>query len=40
MEFPVIYIWTHDSISLGEDGPTRQLMKHLTVRITPSERLE
>lgn len=24
MELPVIYIWSHDSISLGEDGPTHQ----------------
>jgi transketolase len=24
MELPVLHIWTHDSISLGEDGPTHQ----------------
>ncbi len=24
MELPVIYVWTHDSVSLGEDGPTHQ----------------
>ena len=29
MEIPVIYIWTHDSISLGEDGPTHQPVAHL-----------
>lgn len=29
MELPVIYIWTHDSISLGEDGPTHQPVEHL-----------
>jgi transketolase len=29
MEIPVIYIWTHDSTSLGEDGPTHQPIAHL-----------
>jgi transketolase len=29
MEAPVIYIWTHDSIGLGEDGPTHQPVEHL-----------
>lgn len=29
MDVPVIYIWTHDSISLGEDGPTHQPIEHL-----------
>ena len=29
MELPVIYIWTHDSIGLGEDGPTHQPVEHL-----------
>ena len=29
MEIPVIYIWTHDSISMGEDGPTHQPVEHL-----------
>lgn len=29
MEVPVIYIFTHDSISLGEDGPTHQPVEHL-----------
>ncbi|MEK7704556.1 MAG: transketolase, partial [Myxococcota bacterium] len=26
---PVIYVWTHDSIALGEDGPTHQPVEHL-----------
>ena len=29
MEVPVLYIWTHDSISVGEDGPTHQPIEHL-----------
>jgi transketolase len=29
MELPVLHIWTHDSISLGEDGPTHQPIEHL-----------
>lgn len=29
MELPVIHIFTHDSISLGEDGPTHQPVEHL-----------
>ena len=29
MGIPVIYIWTHDSISMGEDGPTHQPIEHL-----------
>ena len=29
MKLPVIYIWTHDSIGLGEDGPTHQPIEHL-----------
>jgi len=29
MEIPVIHIFTHDSISLGEDGPTHQPVEHL-----------
>jgi transketolase len=29
MEIPVIYIWTHDSIGLGEDGPTHQPVEQL-----------
>ncbi|MEO6533289.1 MAG: transketolase [Pseudolysinimonas sp.] len=30
MKAPVIYVWTHDSIALGEDGPTHQPIEHLT----------
>ena len=26
---PAIYVWTHDSIGLGEDGPTHQPVEHL-----------
>ncbi len=26
---PVIYVWTHDSIAVGEDGPTHQPIEHL-----------
>jgi transketolase len=29
MELPVVYIWTHDSISMGEDGPTHQPIEQL-----------
>ena len=29
MELPMVYIWTHDSISLGEDGPTHEPIEHL-----------
>ena len=29
MQLPVTYIWTHDSIGLGEDGPTHQPIEHL-----------
>ncbi|ADP84456.1 transketolase [Pseudofrankia inefficax] len=29
MRLPAIYIWTHDSIGLGEDGPTHQPVEHL-----------
>ncbi|MCI2418532.1 transketolase [Saccharopolyspora sp. K220] len=28
MEIPAIYVWTHDSIGLGEDGPTHQPVEH------------
>jgi transketolase len=28
-ELPVIYVWTHDSIGMGEDGPTHQPVEHL-----------
>jgi transketolase len=37
MKLPVIYIFTHDSIALGEDGPTHQPIEHLTsLRIIPN----
>ncbi|MFI9012019.1 transketolase [Actinosynnema sp. NPDC053489] len=29
MKSPVVYVWTHDSIGLGEDGPTHQPIEHL-----------
>jgi len=28
MEIPVIYLWTHDSFRVGEDGPTHQPVEH------------
>ena len=31
MKLPVIYIFTHDSIGLGEDGPTHQPIEHLAM---------
>ncbi|CDR11755.1 transketolase [Streptomyces iranensis] len=31
MKLPVTYVWTHDSIGLGEDGPTHQPVEHLSV---------
>jgi transketolase len=34
---PVIYLWTHDSIGLGEDGPTHQPVEHLpSLRAIPN----
>jgi transketolase len=36
MEQPVIYVWTHDSVWIGEDGPTHQPIEHLAaVRAIP-----
>ncbi|MEU6134230.1 transketolase [Nocardioides sp. NPDC047086] len=36
-ELPVIHVWTHDSIGLGEDGPTHQPVEHLAaVRAMPN----
>ncbi|MCB0909099.1 MAG: transketolase [Nocardioidaceae bacterium] len=29
MKLPVTYVWTHDSIGLGEDGPTHQPIEHV-----------
>ena len=37
MELRVIFVFTHDSIGLGEDGPTHQPIEHLTMlRATPN----
>jgi transketolase len=30
MAIAPIYVWTHDSVALGEDGPTHQPIEHLT----------
>ena len=30
MKAPTIYVWTHDSVALGEDGPTHQPIEQLT----------
>ncbi len=36
MKLPVIYVFTHDSIAVGEDGPTHQPVEHLaTLRAIP-----
>jgi len=36
MELPVIFVFTHDSIGVGEDGPTHQPIEHLSqLRATP-----
>jgi len=36
MEIPVIWVFTHDSIGVGEDGPTHQPIEHLaTLRAIP-----
>jgi len=36
MELPVVFVFTHDSIGVGEDGPTHQPIEHLTqLRSTP-----
>ncbi|WP_371038501.1 transketolase [Rhodosalinus sp. FB01] len=40
MRQPVVYVMTHDSIGLGEDGPTHQPVEHLAIhRATPNTRL-
>jgi transketolase len=34
---PVVYVWTHDSVGLGEDGPTHQPVEHLmSLRAMPN----
>ncbi|CAD5998063.1 transketolase [Agreia sp. COWG] len=36
MKSPAIYVWTHDSVALGEDGPTHQPIEQLaTLRAIP-----
>jgi transketolase len=36
MKLPVIYVFTHDSIALGEDGPTHQPVEHVaSLRLIP-----
>ena len=36
MQLPVTYVWTHDSIGLGEDGPTHQPVEHVaSLRLIP-----
>ncbi len=37
MNIPSIFVWTHDSIGLGEDGPTHQPVEHLaSLRLIPN----
>ncbi len=37
MEIPSIFVYTHDSVALGEDGPTHQPVEHMvTLRSTPN----
>jgi transketolase len=37
MELPVIYVFTHDSVGLGEDGPTHQPVEHIAaLRVIPN----
>ena len=34
---PVVYVWTHDSVGVGEDGPTHQPVEHLmSLRVMPN----
>jgi transketolase len=40
MKLGVIYVYTHDSVALGEDGPTHQPVEHLaTLRLIPNVQL-
>ena len=40
MKQPVIYVFTHDSIYVGEDGPTHQPIEHLaSLRVIPNLRV-
>lgn len=35
--YPSIFVWTHDSIGVGEDGPTHQPVEHLaSLRVIPN----
>ena len=37
MDLPVTFVWTHDSIGLGEDGPTHQPIEHIaSLRLIPN----
>ena len=37
MDIPSVFVWTHDSIALGEDGPTHQPIEHLaSLRAIPN----
>jgi transketolase len=37
MDIPSIFVWTHDSIGLGEDGPTHQPVEHIAaLRLIPN----
>ncbi len=37
MDIPSIFVWTHDSIGLGEDGPTHQPVEHIaSLRLIPN----
>jgi transketolase len=37
MDLPVTFVWTHDSIGLGEDGPTHQPVEHVaSLRLIPN----
>ncbi|WP_282836567.1 transketolase [Microbacterium flavum] len=37
MDIPSIFVWTHDSVALGEDGPTHQPVEQLsTLRLIPN----
>ena len=39
-QYKVIYFWTHDSVGLGEDGPTHQPIEHLaSLRAMPGLRV-
>ncbi|MFN8601283.1 MAG: hypothetical protein U0842_12500 [Candidatus Binatia bacterium] len=35
MEIPVVHAFTHDSIGLGEDGPTHQPVEQPSLRAIP-----